>query len=103
MRWLKRDCEAGAQVSEDLINSFNELPAIVLQNEDATNTIQHVFMGLRHVSGIKQWGGYQRAKLVVELVDDSDYISAKRRNKLECLLMRQRGGIGRSSIGTNAK
>ena len=70
MRWLKRDCEAGAKVSEDLIKSFNELPAIVLQNDDATKTIQHVFMGLRHVSGIKQWGGYQRAKLVVELVDD---------------------------------
>jgi len=70
MRWLKRDREAGAQVSEVLIKSFDQLPAIVLQNDDATKTIQHVFMGLRHVSGIKQWGGYQRAKLVVELVDD---------------------------------
>jgi hypothetical protein len=27
-------------------------------------------MGVRHVSGIDQWGGYQRAKLVVELRDD---------------------------------
>lgn len=70
MRWLKRDREAGSQVSQDLIESFDELPAIILETDDSTDTIQHVFMGLRHVSGIKQWGGYQRAKLVVELVDD---------------------------------
>jgi hypothetical protein len=27
-------------------------------------------MGIRHVSGIKQWGGYQRAKLVTQLKDE---------------------------------
>jgi hypothetical protein len=71
MRWLKRDREAGSPVSENLVESFNMLPAIVLQGEEnAAKTLQHVLMGLRHVSGIKQWGGYQRAKLVVELVDD---------------------------------
>ena len=71
MRWLKQDREAGSPVSEDLIKSFDKLPAIVLRGEDeATKNLQHVLMGLRHVSGIKQWGGYQRAKLVVEFVDD---------------------------------
>lgn len=71
MRWLKRDSDGGSPVSEDLIKSFNTLPAIVLKGgEDATKALQHILMGLRHVSGIKQWGGYQRAKLVVELVDD---------------------------------
>lgn len=71
MRWLKRDRDGGSSVSETLINSFDNLPAIVLKGgEDVTKNIQHVLMGLRHVSGIKQWGGYQRAKLVAELVDD---------------------------------
>jgi len=71
MRWLKRDREGGSPVSEHLVQTFEELSAIVLKGgEDASKTVQHVLMGLRHVSGIKQWGGYQRAKLVVELVDD---------------------------------
>jgi hypothetical protein len=71
MRWLERDREGGSSVSEGLIRSFENLAAIVLKDgEDATLNLQHVLMGLRHVSGIKQWGGYQRAKLVVELVDD---------------------------------
>ena len=71
MRWLKQDREGGSSVSENLIKSFDELPAILLEvGENTAETLQHIFMGLRHVSGIKQWGGYQRAKLVVELVDD---------------------------------
>jgi hypothetical protein len=71
MRWLKRDRQAGSPVPEDLINSFERLATIVLKNgDDAVSNLQHILMGLRHVSGIKQWGGYQRAKLVVELVDD---------------------------------
>lgn len=73
MRWLKRDREAGSPVPENLIKSFDVLTAIVLKGgEEATQNLQHVLMGLRHVSGIKQWGGYQRAKLVVEFVDDFD-------------------------------
>ena len=71
MRWLMRDREGGSPVSDHLIKTFDELPAIVLRGEQgASKTLQQVLMGLRHVSGIKQWGGYQRAKLVVELIDD---------------------------------
>jgi len=71
MVWLIRDQEAGAAVSQELVDSFNQLPAIVL-DPDAPEyeNLQHVLMGLRHVSGIKEWGGYQRARLVVELVDE---------------------------------
>lgn len=58
MRWLVRDREGGSSVPESLIQTFQELPAIVLgEGEDVPETLQHVLMGLRHVSGIKQWGG----------------------------------------------
>lgn len=71
MRWLKKDKEGGSPVPEILITSFSELPAILITGEPGeTENLRHILMGLRHVSGIKQWGGYQRAKLVVELVDD---------------------------------
>jgi hypothetical protein len=71
MLWLIRDQEAGAAVSQELIDSFNQLPAIVLDPEAPEyQNLRHVLMGLRHVSGIKEWGGYQRARLVVQLVDE---------------------------------
>ncbi len=72
MRWLKKDLEGGSPIPGDLIQSFDNLPAIILEGGDPKdiNALQHTLMGLRHVSGVKQWGGYQRAKLVVELVDD---------------------------------
>jgi hypothetical protein len=71
MRWLMRDRSGGVSVSEELIKSFDELPVIPLDPESQDfEDLQHVLMGLRHVSGIKEWGGYQRAKLVVELVDE---------------------------------
>lgn len=74
MRWLVSDREAGAPVSAQLLDSFEHLPAIILDPCDTNyEHLRHVLMGLRHVSGIKEWGGYQRAKLVVELVDEQDF------------------------------
>jgi hypothetical protein len=59
MRWLKKDREGGSAIPEKLIKSFDKLPAISLKgDEEETNNLQHTLMGLRHVSGIKQWGGY---------------------------------------------
>ena len=71
MRWLKKDREGGSAISEELIKTFDNLSAIVIDEEKPGNQgLRHILMGLRHVSGIKQWGGYQRAKIVVESVDD---------------------------------
>lgn len=39
-------------------------------------------MGVRHVSGISQWGGYQRAKLVVALKDNHNLSSANVADRL---------------------
>ena len=71
MRWLIRDQQAGAPVSQELLDSFSQLPAIILDPDFADfENLRHVLLGLRHVSGIKEWGGYQRARLVVEVVDE---------------------------------
>jgi len=73
MNWLIRDRKAGAPVSQERVKSFKHLPAIILDS-DASNFegLRHVLLGLRHVSGTKEWGGYQRARLVLELVDEQD-------------------------------
>jgi hypothetical protein len=71
MRWLMQDKAAGAAIEQSLADNFNKIPAIVIDpNSPDYDNLQHIMMGLRHVSGIKQWGGYQRARLIVELVDD---------------------------------
>ncbi len=70
MRWLKKDKEGGSPVSEILIKSFSQLPAILITGEPGeTENLRHILMGLRHVSGIKQWGGYQRAKLLLGAIN----------------------------------
>ena len=57
MRWLKKDCDGGSTLPQDLIESFDSLTAIVISEgedgEEETKRLQHVVMGLRHVSGIR--------------------------------------------------
>jgi len=74
MKWLKNDREAGSEIPMTLIESFNSISAIILDTTDENyDQIQHILIGVRHVSGIKQWGGYQRAKLLVELVEENGF------------------------------
>lgn len=70
IRWIKRDKEHGVDLPADLIRSLGTLPVIILDKESLQGNLAHVMMGLRHVTGVKQWGSYQRAQLIVELVDD---------------------------------
>ncbi len=71
MRWLQKDSKSGGvSVSRELLKSFGQLPVVIIDPDVAGyERLQRVLMGLRHVSGTKEWGGYQRAKLVVELVE----------------------------------
>ena len=74
IRWLLDDCKGGSPIPQSLVDSFNKLPVIKLASSDENESIQKIIMGLRHVSGIKQWGGYQRARLIVEMVDKHGYV-----------------------------
>jgi len=69
LKWISEDHQAGVDVSSDVIAVLSAVPVIVVEG-DATDLFKHALMGVRHVSGIDQWGGYQRAKLVVELKDE---------------------------------
>jgi hypothetical protein len=70
LRWLAGDHEAGVDISEPVLEVFNEVPVIVVENADEDPVIRLSLMGVRHVGGIREWGAYQRAKLVTELRDD---------------------------------
>ncbi|MFZ1974832.1 MAG: ParB N-terminal domain-containing protein [Candidatus Acidiferrales bacterium] len=68
LRWITEDDAAGVNVPEDVKQTLNAVPVVIVEGE--AGSLEHkALMGVRHVSGISEWGGYQRAKLVVELRD----------------------------------
>jgi ParB-like chromosome segregation protein Spo0J len=68
LRWICNDYEAGVPVPDHVIEVTKAVPVLVLESDDDESAYLSI-MGVRHVGGIRQWGGYQRAKLVTELKD----------------------------------
>lgn len=50
--------------SEEQLENFQELEVLVLDQEAAPQSALWILPGLRHVSGIKEWGPYQKARAV---------------------------------------
>ncbi|MCA9929656.1 MAG: ParB N-terminal domain-containing protein [Anaerolineales bacterium] len=68
LMWIAEDYKAGVSVSPHVLESLDSIPVIAVRVQDDPAFYESL-MGVRHVSGIKEWGGYQRAKLVVALRD----------------------------------
>ncbi len=70
LKWIQQEIDGGLDAPETLGDTLSAVPVIVLEDvEDRGIAERSALMGIRHVSGIKQWGGYQRAKLVAEMKD----------------------------------
>ncbi len=67
LKWIQDDHEAGVEVPGEVLQVLSQVPVIVVDEGD--ESVHASLMGIRHVGGIKQWDGYQRAKLVTELKD----------------------------------
>lgn len=68
LRRIRADHATGADVPDKLIESLDDIPVIVLEDEDRSSYLS--IMGIRHVGGVKEWGGYQSAKLVADMKDE---------------------------------
>lgn len=66
------DHGAGIDVPEHVLSSLQELPILVAEEDGEDQAFRASLMGIRHVSGIKEWGGYQRASLIVQMHDELD-------------------------------
>lgn len=65
LRWLIQLHDNGKETfSEERLKNLQELECLVLDDEAAPASAMLVLPGLRHVSGIKEWGPYQKAKTV---------------------------------------
>ena len=74
VKTLIADAKAGAiELPEQVANSLKTIPVIVLIGTEAeVQTYQRTLMAIRHVAGIREWGPYQQAKLVVEMFEEKD-------------------------------
>lgn len=80
LRWIKADHDNGISADPALLDILEELPVIVVDSDD--DSIYLSIMGIRHVGGIKEWGGYQSAKLVAELKDEHGLDTAQVSSRL---------------------
>lgn len=67
LKVLRLEHESGASVRQSVVESFDAVP--VLLASDASPDDLLAIMGIRHVGGPKEWGGFQSALLVYELMD----------------------------------
>lgn len=72
LKTLLADSHAGAVDLSDAIKATLEnIPVVViLGTEGEIASYQRTLMAIRHVAGIREWGPYQQAKLVVEMFEE---------------------------------
>lgn len=68
LKWLLELHESGKETfTERQLSSFKTFEVLLLDDLLAPQTARWILPGLRHVSGIKEWGPYQKARMVFEL------------------------------------
>jgi hypothetical protein len=68
LKWLIELNQAGRETfSAEQLSNYTLLEVLVLDDLNAPDSARWILPGLRHVSGIKEWGAYQKARAVNEL------------------------------------
>lgn len=72
LKTLIRDNDDGVlTLNETQIEQFSNIPIAILNPEEqGLLSAHHIIMGIRHISGPQEWGAYQQAFLIKQLVDD---------------------------------
>lgn len=72
LKTLIADNVAGAiDLPANIKATLEKIPVVVLKgNEEEISSYQRTLMAIRHVAGIREWGPYQQAKLVVEMFEE---------------------------------
>lgn len=65
LRWLVNLHDIGKETFNDSqLQNFTEMECLLLNDDLAPASANLILPGLRHVSGIKEWGAYQKAKAI---------------------------------------
>lgn len=68
LRWIREDDQAGVDVPANVKEVLDKVPVLVMAERDPE--VEAALLGIRHVSGIRDWGPYQRARIVAMLRDE---------------------------------
>lgn len=58
----------GSEVSEEVLDSLKEIPVLIYTGGDVEAA--WIFQGLRHISGVQDWSAFNKAKLLVEQMEN---------------------------------
>jgi hypothetical protein len=72
---ILRDHEGGAlDLRPEVLESLKSLNVIeITGTKEERSRYQKTLMAIRHVAGIREWGPYQQARLVVEMFDNEEH------------------------------
>lgn len=75
IKTILADERAGAiDLREDVAESLRQISVLEVQGTEAERShYQKTLMAIRHVAGIKEWGPYQQARLVVEMYEGEEH------------------------------
>jgi hypothetical protein len=57
-------------VSEEIIETIREIPCLVYTGSDSEAS--WIFQGLRHIMGIQEWSAFNKARLIVTLMEEEE-------------------------------
>jgi hypothetical protein len=69
LKLLQLDNAGGVDLPATVVEVFDNVPVLVA--DDASPDDLLAIMGIRHVGGPKEWGGYQAARLVFQLLHEN--------------------------------
>ena len=69
---LEQHANGTLNLTQEQIDNYTKLNVLLLKDCDETSLLNILIPGLRHVSGIKDWGPYQKAKLLCTLRDEEN-------------------------------
>jgi hypothetical protein len=69
LKSLLQDNDEGVrELTQQQIDSFSKIPCAILQVDESQRThAARVIMGIRHITGPREWGAYQQAQLIQQL------------------------------------
>jgi hypothetical protein len=75
IKTILRDHDGGSlDLRPDVLETLRELSVIEIKGTEAERSkYQKTLMAIRHVAGIKEWGPYQQARLVVDMFDNEEH------------------------------
>lgn len=70
LKLLEQDHTGGVDLPTEVVDVFEAVPVLIAS--DASDDDLLAIMGIRHVGGPKEWGGYQSALLIYQLLKDAE-------------------------------